>query len=189
MNLTTRAVGRLQGETRVPGDKSITHRALLLSALADGASNIEGYLDGGDCRATIGCLRDLGIAIDTQSDGQRLIVHGRGLRGWSEPANALDCVRSGTTMRLLAGLLAGQSFYSVLSGAAQLRRRPMARVTAPLTEMGARIWGRDGGRLPPLSIQGGVLHGTTHRLPVATLTYRTPSGASRATPRRARRFP
>lgn len=168
MNLTTRAVGRLQGETRVPGDKSITHRALLLSALADGASNIEGYLDGGDCRATIGCLRDLGIAIDTQGDGQRLIVHGRGLRGWSEPANALDCVRSGTTMRLLAGLLAGQSFYSVLSGEAQLRRRPMARITEPLTEMGAHIWGRDGGRLPPLSIQGGILHGTTHRLPVAS---------------------
>ncbi len=126
MNLTVRPVSSLRGEISVPGDKSITHRALLLSALADGPGRITGYLDGGDCRATIGCLRALGVDIELRSAGE-LLVHGVGLHGWQEPDDVLNCVRSGTTMRLLAGLLAGQPFYSVLGAEAQLRRRPMER--------------------------------------------------------------
>lgn len=167
MNLCVRSGAPLRGETRVPGDKSITHRGLLLGALADGPSRLSGYLDGGDCRATIGCLRALGIAIEQVAPDQ-LLIHGRGLRGWREPEDVLNCVRSGTTMRLLAGLLAGQPFYSVLSGDPQLRRRPMDRVALPLRQMGAQISGREGGRLPPLTIQGGALRGITYDLPVAS---------------------
>ena len=171
MNWTVRPVPRLSGEITVPGDKSITHRALLLSSLGEGAARIAGYLDGGDCRATIGCLRGLGIAVDQSAD--ELVVHGRGLRGWREPDDVLDCVRSGTTMRLLAGLLAGQSFYSVLSAEGQLRRRPMGRVASPLAAMGARIYGRSGGSdvagvWPPLTIVGGPLQGAEHHLPMAS---------------------
>ncbi|MFO7917650.1 MAG: 3-phosphoshikimate 1-carboxyvinyltransferase, partial [Anaerolineae bacterium] len=154
-------------EITVPGDKSITHRALLLSCLAEGPSRIEGYLGGGDCRATMDCLRQLGIPIVEEGKGA-LVVRGKGLRGWQEPETVLDCVRSGTTMRLMAGLLAGQDFYSVLSGASQLRRRPMDRVTRPLREMGARIWGRQSGRLPPLSIQGAPLQGIEYAPPMAS---------------------
>jgi 3-phosphoshikimate 1-carboxyvinyltransferase len=167
MNLTIHSGSPLRGEITVPGDKSITHRALLLGALADGPTRIRGYLDGGDCRATLGCLRALGVQIE-QPDSGELVIHGSGLRGWHEPDDVLNCVRSGTTMRLLAGLLAGQSFYSILGGEAQLRRRPMDRVTAPLRQMGARIEGRQGGRVPPLSIIGAPLHGTEYTLPVAS---------------------
>lgn len=167
MKLQVHHARRLQGEIAVPGDKSITHRALMLGALGDGPSRIKGYLDGEDCRATIGCLRALGIQIEPL-DPQALLVQGKGLHGWSEPEDVLDCVRSGTTMRLLAGLLAGQPLYSVLSGDAQLRRRPMGRVITPLTQMGANIWARDGGRLPPISIMGGGLGGITYALSVAS---------------------
>ncbi len=174
MTGTTAARPRLRGEIGVPGDKSITHRALLLSALAEGTSRITGYLDGGDCRATIGCLRALGVEIDSSEPDAlchvpaALLVHGVGLRGLQEPEDTLDCVRSGTSMRLLAGLLAGQSFYSVLSGRAQLRRRPMDRITTPLRRMGAQIWGRASGRFPPLSIHGSKLQGIDYALPVAS---------------------
>ncbi|MFP3896570.1 MAG: 3-phosphoshikimate 1-carboxyvinyltransferase [Anaerolineales bacterium] len=167
MELAVRGVSRVAGEITVPGDKSITHRALLLSSLAAGPSRIEGYLSGGDCRATMDCLRQLGISILEGGEGA-LVVQGEGLRGWQEPEAVLDCVRSGTTMRLMAGLLAGHDFYSVLSGASQLRRRPMDRVTRPLREMGARIWGRQSGRLPPLSIQGTPLQGVEYAPPMAS---------------------
>ena len=167
MNLRIRPASGLSGEIKVPGDKSITHRALLLSALADGDSRIEGYLDGGDCRASVGCLQALGTSIERVAE-DALVVHGAGMRGWREPEAALDAVRSGTTMRLIAGLLAGQSFYSVLSGSPQLCRRPMDRVTSPLREMGAQIWGRQSGRFPPLSISGARLDGIEYATPVAS---------------------
>lgn len=167
MELTVRGVSRVAGEVTVPGDKSITHRALLLSSLAEGPSRIEGYLGGGDCRATMGCLRQLGIPV-VEEEGDILEVHGEGLRGWQEPEAVLDCVRSGTAMRLMAGLLAGQDFYSVLSGARQLRRRPMDRVAQPLRKMRARIWGRQSGRFPPLSIQGSSLRGIEYAPPMAS---------------------
>jgi 3-phosphoshikimate 1-carboxyvinyltransferase len=167
MKLCLRSAPRLRGEIAVPGDKSITHRALLLGAISQGASRIEGSLSGGDCQATVGCLQALGVTLERPGPNE-LIVRGQGLRGWREPANALNCVRSGTTMRLLAGLLAGQAFYSVLGGDAQLLRRPMDRVAEPLRQMGAQIWGREGGRLPPLSVQGSPLRGAPHRLAVAS---------------------
>ncbi|MBN1399858.1 MAG: 3-phosphoshikimate 1-carboxyvinyltransferase [Anaerolineae bacterium] len=167
MNLTIRHASALRGETHVPGDKSITHRALLLGALSNGSSRIKGYLDGGDCRATMDCLLALGVPIEERGIDE-LVVQGRGPFGWQEPNRILDCVRSGTTMRLMAGCLAGQSFYSVLMGSEQLNRRPMDRVTTPLRQMGARIWGRQSGRLPPLSIIGSQLQGIDYALPMAS---------------------
>lgn len=167
MNLILRPAPPLRGVVCVPGDKSITHRALLLGAMGDGPTRIRGYLDSGDCRATMGCLAALGVEVAREGDHD-LIVRGRGLRGWRAPSGPLDCVRSGTTMRLLAGLLAGQRFDSVLDCADQLRRRPMDRIVGPLRRMGARIDGADGGRRPPLTIAGGPLHGAEHLLPVAS---------------------
>jgi 3-phosphoshikimate 1-carboxyvinyltransferase len=167
VNLEIRPLRRLSGEIRAPGDKSITHRALLLSSLAMGSSRITGYLDSGDPHATIGCLRSLGVRMDHVSPGE-LVVHGTGLHSWREPDDVLDCVRSGTTMRLLAGLLAGQGFYSVLTGSAQLRRRPMERITLPLRKMGAEIRGRQSGRFPPLTISDRELSGIEYAMPVAS---------------------
>jgi 3-phosphoshikimate 1-carboxyvinyltransferase len=149
----------------VPGDKSISHRALLLGALASGVCRVEGFLPSEDCLATLGCLRALGVEIEVQ-DVTSLTVHGRGLRGLRAPAGPLDCVRSGTTMRLLAGILAGQPFPSVLSGDAQLLRRPMRRIAEPLARMGAQVETTDGHA--PLTIDGRRLHGYDHDLAVAS---------------------
>lgn len=167
MNLRLQQARHLRGEITVAGDKSITHRALLLSALADGPSRISGYLDSGDCRATMGCLRALGVRIE-QPSPEELIVQGAGLHGWRAPDQPLDCVRSGTTMRLMAGLLAGQRFASTLAGDVQLCRRPMDRVVQPLRQMGARIQASQDDRLPPLHIDGFPLHGIDYALPVAS---------------------
>jgi 3-phosphoshikimate 1-carboxyvinyltransferase len=142
----------LQGDARVPGDKSISHRALMLAAIADGASRISGFLEGEDTRATAAILQQLGVRIETPGEGER-IVHGVGLHGLRGSAAELDCGNAGTCMRLLCGLLAGQAFDSVLVGDASLSRRPMARVIAPLRRMGARI-DSETGDLPPLRING-----------------------------------
>jgi len=163
--LTVHPVGPLRLQTRVPGDKSISHRALLLSALADGISLISGFLPGGDCLATLGCLRGLGVNIEMHGPTQ-LTVHGRGLHGLQAPSAPLDCARSGTTMRLLAGMLAGQAFGSKLVGDAQLLRRPMRRVVEPLRHMGAEITDTNG--RAPLTIQGQRLQGCQHRLSIAS---------------------
>ena len=155
----------LLGSLRVPGDKSISHRALLLAALADGESRIRGLLPSLDCRATRGCLASLGVEIREDGDGT-VIVSGTGVRGLHRPASPLDCVRSGTTMRLLAGMLAGQSFSSLLTGESQLLRRPMTRIVGPLRRMGAQIESEDGHA--PLLIHGTPLRGVEHRLAVAS---------------------
>jgi 3-phosphoshikimate 1-carboxyvinyltransferase len=165
--LTIRPGTPLRGQVQVPGDKSISHRALLLGAIADGVSHVEGFLPAADCLATLHTIQSLGIAVKRSSPTALQIV-GRGLRGLREPEDILDCSRSGTTLRLMAGLLAGQPFTSVLTGEGQLRRRPMRRVVEPLREMGATILGRDGGRLPPLAIRGGDLRGIDYELPVAS---------------------
>jgi 3-phosphoshikimate 1-carboxyvinyltransferase len=157
----------LHGTASVTGDKSISHRAAMLAAIAEGTCRIENFLPAADCRATLGVVRALGVEVEERSPTD-LIVHGRGLRGLQEPDGVLDCVRSGTTMRLLAGILAGQPFFSVLSGDPQLRRRPMARIAEPLRIMGATVLGRHAGQLPPLAIQGGALHGVDYTLPVAS---------------------
>ena len=150
----------------VPGDKSISHRALMLAAIAEGDSRIRGFLEGEDTRATAAVLAQLGVHIETPSAGER-VVHGVGLHGLRGSSQSLDCGNAGTGMRLLTGLLAGQAFDSTLIGDASLSKRPMRRVTDPLALMGARIDTQDG--LPPLHVHGRqLLHGIRYALPVAS---------------------
>lgn len=157
----------LSGEIEVPGDKSISHRAVMFAALADGVSRIDGFLEGEDTRATAAIFGKLGVRIETPSASSR-IVHGVGLHGLCAPDGALDCGNAGTGMRLLAGLLAGQAFDSTLTGDESLSKRPMRRVIEPLAAMGARIESEPGG-LPPLQILGSAnLHGIDYELPVAS---------------------
>ncbi|MDW2981819.1 MAG: 3-phosphoshikimate 1-carboxyvinyltransferase [Rhodanobacter sp.] len=166
LDWSSRAGGPLHGSVRVPGDKSVSHRALMLAAIAVGESRIRGFLEGEDTRATAAVLAQLGVRIDTPSPGER-VVHGVGLHGLRSTAQPLDCGNAGTGMRLLAGLLAGQAFDSTLVGDASLSKRPMRRVTEPLARMGARIDTRDG--LPPLTVHGGQpLRGIRYELPVAS---------------------
>jgi 3-phosphoshikimate 1-carboxyvinyltransferase len=163
--VTVRTAGFLRGRTRVPGDKSISHRTLLLGCLADGHSEIRGFLPSADCLATLDCVRALGIDVEGH-DADTLTIHGRGLHGLEKPPGPLDCVRSGTTMRLLAGILVGQPFGTVLTGAPQLLRRPMERIARPLRQMGADVATTDGHA--PLTIRRSALHGREHTLPVAS---------------------
>ncbi|HST43683.1 MAG TPA: 3-phosphoshikimate 1-carboxyvinyltransferase, partial [Luteimonas sp.] len=144
----------LHGDVRVPGDKSISHRAIMLAALADGRSRIEGFLDGGDTRATAAIFERMGVRIDAPGATVR-VVHGVGIDGLRAPDGALDCGNAGTAMRLLAGLLCTQRFDSVLVGDGSLSMRPMRRVMEPLRWMGAAIDSTDGER-PPLHIRGGA---------------------------------
>lgn len=164
LDWSSRASGPLHGSVRVPGDKSVSHRALMLAAIAEGDSRIRGFLEGEDTRATAAVLAQLGVRIDTPAAGER-VVHGVGLHGLRGTTQALDCGNAGTGMRLLTGLLAGQAFDSTLVGDASLSKRPMRRVTDPLALMGARIDTHDG--LPPLHVHGGQpLHGIRYELPV-----------------------
>ncbi len=156
----------MKGALSVPGDKSITHRAIILSALAEGRSTITGYCRGEDCLNTARSFRALGIRIDESPE--RLDVHGKGLWGLSEPEHPLDCGNSGTGIRLLTGLLAGQDFFTVLTGDESVRRRPMGRVVKPLRDMGAVISGRKGGELAPLAVTGRRLSGIAYTSPVAS---------------------
>ncbi|MEA3377986.1 MAG: 3-phosphoshikimate 1-carboxyvinyltransferase [Chloroflexota bacterium] len=163
--ITVRSTGSLCGSIRVPGDKSISHRTLLLACLAEGDSEIRGFLPSADCLATLRCIRALGIAVDVH-DRTTLIVHGRGLYGLRRADGPLNCARSGTTMRLLAGILAGQPFAAVLTGDPQLLRRPMERIALPLRQMGADIATTHGHA--PLTIRRSRLRGREHILPVAS---------------------
>lgn len=148
----------LSGTILIPGDKSISHRAMMLAAIAEGTSEIDGFLEGADTRATAAIMSKLGVRIETPSDYRR-IVHGVGLHGLKAPTEPLDCGNAGTGMRLLSGLLAGQAFNSTLIGDASLSKRPMLRVTQPLAQMGAHIETASGG-VPPLHVLGGQqLHG------------------------------
>lgn len=157
----------LRGSVRVPGDKSISHRAVMLGALAEGTSEIHGFLEGEDTRATARIFGQLGVHIETPAPTV-CIVHGVGLHGLRGTDTALDCGNAGTGMRLLAGVLAGQAFDSVLVGDASLSKRPMRRVTDPLTAMGARIDTSEGGT-PPLRLHASKgLHGIDYPLPVAS---------------------
>ncbi|MHB0888824.1 3-phosphoshikimate 1-carboxyvinyltransferase [Acidithiobacillus sp.] len=157
--------GRLSGRLRVPGDKSISHRAVILGALAEGITAVEGLLEGADVLATIAAFRAMGVAMDGPQGGQ-LRIHGVGLHGLREPLAPLDCGNSGTAMRLLAGVLAGQSFASTLVGDASLHQRPMGRILIPLTAMGAQISAVDG--RAPLHINGARLHGIHYVMPIAS---------------------
>ncbi len=159
--------GNIIGEARVPGDKSISHRSIMLGALAEGTTRVSGFLEGEDALATVAAFRAMGVRIDGPDDG-RVIIHGVGLRGLSAPGGPLDLGNSGTSIRLLSGLLAGQSFSCELTGDESLRGRPMGRVIDPLTLMGADIAGVAGGR-PPLRVTGGQqLTGIRYDLPMAS---------------------
>jgi len=167
--LGTIAGRSLRGTVRVPGDKSISHRALLFGAIAEGRTRIEGLLPAEDPLSTAACLRAMGVEVSPIEAGQPVLVQGVGLDGFREPEDVLDCGNSGTTMRLMLGLLAGRDGrHFILNGDASLRRRPMKRVGGPLAEMGATIAGRAGGNLAPLAIEGRALRGATIRTPVAS---------------------
>lgn len=164
--LHTRRSGPLRGTVTVPGDKSITHRAVILGALAEGESVITDYGRGADCLNTITAVQSLGVAIHIERD--QLRICGKGVEGLQEPGDILDCGNSGTGIRLLTGALAGQTFFSVLTGDESIRRRPMGRVVGPLRQMGARITGRRDGDLAPLAISGTRLRGIEYHSPIAS---------------------
>ncbi len=159
---------RIRATVEVPSDKSISHRALIFNAIAHGPATIERILDSEDVRATARCLEALGVPIDWPEGSPVARVTGQGLHGLFESEEILDCANSGTTMRLLMGLLAGHPLLSVLTGDDSLRQRPMARVIGPLRQMGAHIHARTGDTLAPVVIKGGGLTGTRYQSPVAS---------------------
>ena len=164
-----RSGGTLRGHVRVPGDKSISHRALLFGAIAEGQTTIEGLLPAEDPISTAACLRAMGAEISPVTDGEIITVQGVGLDGLQEPTEVLDCGNSGTTMRLMLGLLAGRDGrHFVLSGDDSLKRRPMQRVGQPLSMMGADVRGRGQGNFAPLAVQGCKLRGAVVGTPVAS---------------------
>ncbi|MGV3488094.1 MAG: 3-phosphoshikimate 1-carboxyvinyltransferase [Tuberibacillus sp.] len=156
----------IKGTISVPGDKSISHRAAILGAMAKGVTNIKGFLLGEDCLHTLACLEALGVQLEKSESGVK--VQGKGWEHFQEPKTVLDVGNSGTTMRLMMGLLSAQPFFSVLSGDASLNERPMKRVASPLTQMGAEIKGRQNGEKPPMSIKGKKLQSITYHTPVAS---------------------
>ncbi|MEB3184905.1 MAG: 3-phosphoshikimate 1-carboxyvinyltransferase [Cyanobacteriota bacterium] len=167
--LTLAGGGSLSGTVRVPGDKSISHRSLLFGAIAEGPTRIEGLLPAEDPLSTAACLRAMGVEVSPIQAGETVLVQGVGLDGLQEPADVLDCGNSGTTMRLMLGLLAGRSGrHFVLSGDSSLRGRPMRRVADPLSRMGAQIHGRRENNFAPLAVLGQPLRGATIHTPVAS---------------------
>ncbi|HEY5793185.1 MAG TPA: 3-phosphoshikimate 1-carboxyvinyltransferase, partial [Chthoniobacterales bacterium] len=157
---------RIETEIRVPGDKSISHRAILLSAISNGTCKITNFLEGEDCRSTMKAMMALGVKIETPEPGT-VIVHGnKGV--FAQPEESIDCGNSGTTMRLLSGILAAQPLKVRLTGDESLSRRPMKRVMIPLRQMGARLSAEGAGDTPPLLIEGGSLNGITYESPVAS---------------------
>lgn len=155
---------KLRGEITVPGDKSISHRGIMLGSLAEGDTRLHGFLEGADCLSSISCFRKMGI--DIERDGSDVTIHGKGLHGLKAPSEILDAGNSGTTTRLMSGILAGQNFSSTITGDDSLRTRPMKRVITPLSEMGAVI-DSDNGCLP-MTVTGGHLHGIDYISPVAS---------------------
>lgn len=159
-------VNSLKGEVNIPGDKSISHRAVMFGSLAEGTTEVTNFLQGADCLSTISCFRKLGIEIENTS--QRILIHGKGLHGLTEPSDTLDTGNSGTTTRLISGILAGQRFTTILNGDASIQTRPMKRIITPLSMMGADITSLKGNDCAPLRICGGQLHGITYKSPVAS---------------------
>lgn len=162
----------LRGQLRVPGDKGISHRALLFAALAHGVSELRGLADGDDVARTRANLEALGVPVDVDLAGT-VTVTGDGVDALREPADVLDCANSGTTIRMLCGLLAGRPFRSVLTGDGSLRRRPMRRVAEPLRAMGAHVDGPDDAQYPPLTVRGGALVGIRAVVPMASAQVKT----------------
>ncbi len=163
---TIKPVSKLRGCITPPGDKSISHRALMLGSLAEGITTVNGFLRGQDCLSTLSALKSLGVEIE--DCGDKITVVGRGLYGLKEAEDVLDMGNSGTSLRLLCGMLAAQGFFSVCTGDNSLRKRPMRRVVEPLTLMGAKIWGRRENNLAPLAIQGTDLKAIQYTLKQAS---------------------
>lgn len=157
----------LKGEITPPPDKSISHRAVIFASLAEGRSRIRNFLRAEDPMSTVNAFRMLGVEIE-ERQGSELVIHGKGLFGLKEPFDVVHCGNSGTTIRLLSGVLAGSPFFSVLTGDDSLKQRPMARVIDPLKQMGADISGRAGDTLPPIAIRGKTLRAVDYKLPVAS---------------------
>lgn len=156
----------LRGEVTIPGDKSISHRAVMFGALAQGTTRVTNFLQGADCLSTISCFRKLGISIENTP--QEILIHGKGLHGLTAASEVLDVGNSGTTMRLLSGILSGQAFTSELTGDASIQKRPMGRIMKPLSMMGADIISLKDNNCAPLRIQGHKLHGIHYISPVAS---------------------
>lgn len=164
--ITLTKAARLRGELTVPGDKSISHRSVMFGSIAKGVTEITGFLQGADCLSTIGCFSAMGVEI--QNDGGRVTVRGRGLRGLRQPDCMLDCGNSGTTTRLISGILCGQNFPVTLTGDDSIQKRPMKRIMEPLQMMGADITSIRGNGCAPLHIQGRPLRGIHYQSPVAS---------------------
>ncbi|WP_372494118.1 3-phosphoshikimate 1-carboxyvinyltransferase [Fuchsiella alkaliacetigena] len=167
MELKIKPKSGLKGQIKVPGDKSISHRSVMIGSLARGKTRISGFLTGEDCLNTLRAFQQMGVEVENFG-AEEIVIKGVGLEGLSEPESVLDLGNSGTAMRLLLGILAGQDFYSVLTGDESLNQRPMARVTDPLSEMGAKIWGRDNANLAPLTVIGQQLSSFSYNSPVAS---------------------
>lgn len=161
-----KAVRPLRGEISVPGDKSISHRAVMFGAISEGTTEVTNFLQGADCLSTISCFRSMGIEI--KNTPERILVHGKGLHGLSAPSAVLDCGNSGTTTRLISGILAGQNFSSTLTGDASIQKRPMGRIINPLTQMGASIRSIPENGCAPLAINSHPLHAISYLSPVAS---------------------
>ena len=172
MELVLEKNNKLRGNIFVPGDKSISHRSLILGSIAQGETRIYNFLNSLDCLKTLECMQALGAEIELGKDNSAKIK-GEGLYGLQEPKDILDVGNSGTTIRLLTGLLSGQNFYSVLNGDVSIRKRPMKRIVEPLRLMGADIWGRKDGQFAPLSVRGNKLNPLHYTLPVASAQVKT----------------
>ncbi len=166
-SVTARPARGLRGTITVPGDKSISHRSIILGSIATGVTEVEGFLDGEDNISTLNAMSLMGVRIERPEE-HRVVVNGVGIHGLAEPPDVIDSGNSGTTARLLTGLLSAQSFFSVITGDSTLRKRPMKRVVEPLSRMGASISGRLGGSYLPLAVSGRKLRGINFRTPVAS---------------------
>lgn len=172
MQIAIKEVNKIRGSIIVPGDKSISHRSIMLGAIAEGVTQIVGFLPADDCLSTMRCFEELGIRIEPASETE-LKIHGVGLKGLKEPNDVLYTGNSGTTTRILPGILAGQDIFTILTGDSSIRQRPMARVVEPLKMMGAKIWGRNEGEYVPLAIKGTELKGIKYSLPIASAQVKT----------------
>lgn len=164
--MTFESVNHCKGEITVPGDKSISHRAVMLGSLSEGTTEISNFLQGADCLSTIDCFRRMGIEIENTHD--RILIHGKGLHGLNAPSAVLDTGNSGTTTRLISGILAAQPFESTLTGDASIQKRPMRRIMEPLSMMGANITSINGNDCAPLHIIGAPLHGIHYHSKIAS---------------------
>lgn len=159
-------VSKLNGEINIPGDKSISHRSIMFGAISEGTTTVTNFLTGDDCLSTISCFQKLGVEIIVEEE--KVTIHGNGLEGLKEPSEVLDVGNSGTTIRLMLGILAGRPFLSTIMGDTSIGKRPMTRVTKPLKEFGAIIDGRNSGEYTPITVRGGNLKGIEYVLPVAS---------------------